>query len=211
MFSAVFSPLNSWCVLVPWHDGVNFWSLGLFLGGRGWSGFGVWGLRKCGVMEVKKLGRSFQSVSWFERGGRHCFFLASCPLLGLVFIIEGSGEMDQDALATSQAEFPGVWILHAICQHLADKKHGQTVVHWIVPESKQQPGFAPLSPKEGWFLFDSMLTIMMIWDTWFLACSCVGQHRCWDARRWNVDDLLNSLSSEAERTRWWVEFLFEPF
>ena len=85
MFSAVFSPLNSWCVLVPWHDGVNFWSLGLFLGGRGWSGFGVWGLRKWGVMEVKKLGRSFQSVSWFERGGRHCFLLGIMSFVGISF------------------------------------------------------------------------------------------------------------------------------
>ena len=32
-----------------------------------------------------------------------------------------------------------------------------------------------LSPKDGWFLFDSMLTIMMIWDTWTLGRNVVAQ------------------------------------
>ena len=123
MFSAVFSPLNSWCVLVQWRDGVNFLSLGPlgFFGGRGWSGFRVWGCGSEVWWRLKSWGISKCIMIWKGRATL-CSFLASFPLLGSVFIIEGSGGLNQDALATSQAEFPGIWILHAICQHLADKK-----------------------------------------------------------------------------------------
>lgn len=36
------------------------------------------------------------------------FFFGIISFVGSVFIIEGSGGLNQDALATSQAEFPGI-------------------------------------------------------------------------------------------------------
>ena len=182
-----------------------------FFWGRGWSGFRVWGLRKWGVMEVKKLGRSYQSVSWFERGGRHCVLFWHHFLCWISVYYWRFWWTEPGCLSDVTSWIS--WHLNFACHMPASGRQKRWSNSFALnsPGKKQQPACVPLSPKEGWFLFDSMLTIMMIWDTWFLACSCVGQHRCWDARRWNVDDLLNSLSSEAERTRWWVEFRFEPF